>query len=69
MSRGLRFLGRRLLDLSWLLLAVGAAVWLLWGPGPSPEPLPDPKPKYVTGPSLEAAIARMGQDPAQVYEP
>ncbi len=53
-----------------VLLALAAlALWLAWELGSKPEPLPDLVPRHATGPSLETAIAAMGQDPAQVIGP
>jgi hypothetical protein len=49
-----------------VLLALAAlAFWLAWELGSKPEPLPDLMPSHATGPSLDKAIAAMGQDPAQ----
>jgi hypothetical protein len=58
----------RLSDPLWLLVPIGAALWLLSESGPAPESVPQPQPRCVTGPSLEMAIAAMGQDPAEAVE-
>ena len=53
-----------------VLLALAAIVlWMTWDPGAKPGPLPEISPRYTTGPSLERAIAAMGQDPAEAMEP
>jgi hypothetical protein len=65
----LRFL--RLTDPIWLVVMFGAAVWVWAQSGSPPEPAPAPQRQFsrtVTGPPLEMAIARMGQDPAEVIE-
>jgi hypothetical protein len=52
-----------------LLAFAAVLLWLAWDLGSKPEPLPAPSPARVTGPSLETAIAAMGQDPAEAIEP
>ena len=53
-----------------LLAFAAVLVWLAWDweLGPRSEPLPDLSPARATGPSLERAIAAMGQDPAEAVE-
>ena len=52
-----------------LLAFAAVLIWLAWDHGSKPKPLPEPSPSKVTGPSLESAIAAMGQDPAEAVEP
>ena len=51
-----------------LLVFAAVLVWLAWDLGSKPQPLPGLIPARATGPSLETAIAAMGQDPAEVIE-
>jgi hypothetical protein len=59
----------RFFDPLWLLVVIGVALWLFSQSGPPPVHFSQLKPKYATGPSLETAIAAMGQDPAEAVEP
>jgi hypothetical protein len=53
-----------------LLLALAALVlWVTWDLGSQPQSRAGSIPAKTTGPSLERAIAAMGQDPAEAIGP
>jgi hypothetical protein len=51
-----------------MVMLAAVVLWLTWDLGSRPQLRSAASPGRATGPSLERAIAAMGQDPAEAIE-